>query len=404
MFRMTFTKFTLKMLCGAILAATIGSQASLAQDAGTKSMDEAMTIIATQVRGYLKEVDSSGGTKYVTVQAFKGTATGTAGALFGQCLRRCLNDYDDVEVVESVANYSVDGEYRIDPKDRVVVMSVTVRDGLGNGGPGVDGSVIQRKFFPTADEVAVLLGSTSDTSSTNGSAENREAKIDQLVESARRPNVVVETTDISKPATIVKPSESFPYGVELALRNGDDYSPLPVDQSAQSRGFALVDIDPGREFAVRIENPTDNYVGVEITFDGINVFAFSENQYFRQLGKYAIKPHNQSSYIKGWHHRGPDEYSKHELFSFIVTNYGDSAAARFGATSNLGTMTVVFYECHLTRGSKGVPSNQNAVGLGGKVEAKIDSVPLQFGRMLGAVSVRYSRPAHPVDLPAAEGL
>lgn len=350
-----------------------------------------MNSIALQVGSLLQQE----GDPTVRIEGFTGPASSTAGPRLTESLRRHLTKQRKIELVSIGSSYSISGRFSVDPKDHIMVISATVHGPLG------DLQTVQDRFKTTPEEMAALLNVSTDLTDTLGPTQTpaEEAALatrqeDEILEKLSNPQVTAQPTESSPAKTVIKPSADFPYGVEIALRDGENYSALAVDDQTLTRGYAAVDIPAEQNFAVRILNNTTDFVGVAITFDGINIFAFSENEDYRKLGRMAIRPLS-SPYIKGWHHAGNDS------FSFIVTNYGESAAAELGSTSDLGAMTVVFYECEtptLTRGSKSV-NNDVGIGRGERVNANYQNVPVRFGKMLGSVSVFYNRPSHPVDLP-----
>jgi hypothetical protein len=181
--------------------------------------------------------------------------------------------------------------------------------------------------------------------------------------------------------------------VKILARDGENLVEVPTEARD---GLAAVDIKPNQEFAILIENPTEEFLGVNVALDGINMFAFSENPGYRQLGKIAIEPGSpgkpHTAILKGWHRIGDNSTA------FRVTNYGDSAAAKLGVNKGVGTITITFYRGILVPGAKGeTPSH--AIGFGSQQKMVYKDVPVRFTDILGAVSVRYLRPTPPPDLP-----
>jgi hypothetical protein len=182
-------------------------------------------------------------------------------------------------------------------------------------------------------------------------------------------------------------AKSSPYGIEIVLKKGSEYQSVPADLTLLADGFGKVDLKSDDIFAVRIYNNTSRKVGMALTIDGINIFAFSKVPYWRELGKVVVPPGEHI--IKGWNET--EDYS-HE---FQITNYADSAAAEFGATEGVGTVTATFYEGITARGG------EFGVGLGDRTEMSYGNVPFGFGKVVSTVSLKYLRPAHPDDLPPA---
>ncbi len=100
-----------------------------------------------------------------------------------------------------------------------------------------------------------------------------------------------------------------------------------------------------------------------LTIDGINSLVFSKQ--FKGVGKWVVLP-GKPDVIKGWLFDGRPSRR------FKVMDYGESVAAQFAATKDIGTITAVFCEAFApgklplnsrTQGHR-LPRRSAATGLG----------------------------------------
>jgi len=133
------------------------------------------------------------------------------------------------------------------------------------------------------------------------------------------------------------------------------------------------------------------------TLDGVNSFAFSEVRQTKgpQRGepkytKWVIK-RGKSLTLKGWHKT--NEY----VDQFKVTDFGESAAAKLGSASELGTITATFraswYEGEdPPEGEQ--PGAGIGVGFGERTTQRVreDTAPREYGVLRAAITIRYVKP------------
>lgn len=193
--------------------------------------------------------------------------------------------------------------------------------------------------------------------------------------------------------SLVKAAPQSPFAMEVLIGG------KPIAGAVQD-GAAFVGIPKDAIYEIRLYNNSDQDVGVTLTIDGINTLVFSRTPGFKEVGKWVIG-RRSTGLIRGWHIEGP--VSK----SFKVMDYGESAAAQFAATKDIGTITAVFCgafngplpleEATALAGAKG----QLATGFGPDVEQKHVPVQRTYGLDRAAISIRYAKPDES-DLPPAE--
>ncbi|MBX9654065.1 hypothetical protein K2Y11_10655 [bacterium] len=222
-------------------------------------------------------------------------------------------------------------------------------------------------------------------------------------------NVVLNPqTTLSGPRVFASPNS--PYGMEVCIKNGNDYTPrLAHDVN----GLAFLKISRGEAYAIRLINNSPHDAAVRLAVDGISVFAFSENQNY----KHFIVRRKASKLITGWHRTNQvsDE--------FLVTNYSKSAAAEILPNSpSLGTITASFsvawgegepsldrpapeiaapneapteFEPRATYGAEpgsGAPGDEpDATGRGEAIRQEYKELRRFVGPMKAAVTIRYTK-------------
>ena len=111
-----------------------------------------------------------------------------------------------------------------------------------------------------------------------------------------------------------------------------DGSPLP---EYASRGRLYVEALKGRDFTIRLTNPTSGRVAVALSVDGRNVVD-AKRTTEREATKWVLSP-GQTIEIPGWQISG--ETSRR----FFFTETSRSYAKWLGDTANVGTIEAVFF-------------------------------------------------------------
>jgi len=381
--------------------------------------DEAMQQLADEVAQYVKSDGEAGG--QISVGTFRGPAGATASPKMIKMLKDSLAG--KCKVVELGSVYSVGGKYFVrrdaSRKQLVIVIEASIYNRLG--APHLQ---LRRKIVTDMSQAPKLFGlmfdasraSLTDEENADSAAEDppadggtasdkkQEISFDQTDKTAdevalRKPQQVADAIEASfkksklhiVSETVVHASKTSPYGIEIVEKGPDgEYVAVPLEPELLAAGIAKVQLNPEQPFAVRIYNRSSHLVGVDLSLDGINVFEFSHNPFWKKLGKMLVQPGRTT--IKGWHDQGASS------FEFLVTSYGNSAAASLGVKqqdASLGTITATFYEI------VPVGSRNFGIGRGERTVMRYDNQarPVQFGGLLGAVSIKYNRSGHPDDLP-----
>lgn len=200
--------------------------------------------------------------------------------------------------------------------------------------------------------------------------------------------------------TLISSSKESPFAVELLvkpLKDHEKQTALP-QKAVQEQGKAFVTIKQGELYEVRILNGSVQEIGITLTIDGLDVFTFSED---RKDGKkdgpprftHWIVPPAQDGkpgelLLPGWH-KTADPKRKDNVFSFLVTEYGQGAVSKFPTRSQgkVGVITVSFAWSY----PKGTARSVGETGFGPARELKQKAVERVFDPPHDFVSVRYQR-------------
>jgi hypothetical protein len=197
----------------------------------------------------------------------------------------------------------------------------------------------------------------------------------------------LENPSVGLVGTRVQADRQSPYGLEILVRAGDRYQPR---KATDADGLAFVQLGRGEVFAIKLLNDSDCDAAVELSLDGLSMFAFSDNKNYRHV----IIPRKSSAVIQGWHRTN-------QLSStFVITEYVKSAAAELLANPDqVGTITATFAAAWDPK--DGPPKDESskfrdpfnpAVGRGEPVKTPYKEVTREHGRVRDVISVRYRKP------------
>ncbi|MDA7979099.1 MAG: hypothetical protein MPJ50_10070 [Pirellulales bacterium] len=371
---------TVAIACGLAIPgiAQDGVQDAVQQNAGGQAagkLDTAIGSLAQDIMKYMAADEAAG--KSIVLETLRGPNRTVSGRV-AQLLR---TEFEKAEYkIVGGGAYTVTGRFQTGERDGQSVARFNVQL-LDRSGAQVN--EYQQEITDLRDGVN-LLAPTFDAS--QGPAQQPQQLKETITEAVEKPNVFTANS-------VIKATPDSPYGIEILVWDGTKYSPTPVDKSA---GVAQCDVKPTQEFAIRVHNETNEFVGAQITLDGINMYAFSKNSFFRDFGRMAIFP-KQAPLIKGWHDQAD------QSFSFKVTNYGESAAAKLGVVEGVGTITVTFFKAYEDKSGNtaNIGSDQAGVGFGTPRKMVYTRVPVKIpaNEIIGAISVQYARPVQPLDLP-----
>jgi hypothetical protein len=119
-------------------------------------------------------------------------------------------------------------------------------------------------------------------------------------------------------------------GFDLAIVVDDVEQPELVH-----RGKVYIEALRGREFAIRLTNPTSHRVAVALSVDGLNTIDARHTDPW-SASKWVIEPY-ASTVISGW------QVSGSTARRFYFTGERDSYGAKIGRTENLGVIEAVVY-------------------------------------------------------------
>lgn len=119
-------------------------------------------------------------------------------------------------------------------------------------------------------------------------------------------------------------------GFDLSVMVDD--APLP---EYDARGTVYVEALRGREYELRVTNPTGTRVAVALAVDGLNTID-AKHTPASSASKWIIEPYD-SIVISGW------QVSDSAARRFFFTNEESSYGAKLGKTENLGVIEAVFF-------------------------------------------------------------
>lgn len=187
------------------------------------------------------------------------------------------------------------------------------------------------------------------------------AKHQKMLDAFKHPNVHLSGTEIQT-------SANSPYAIEVHVQkiNGTDYETRQAAPDSERKGLPFVPISKGELIAVRLINKSPHAAAVNLSIDGVNCFAFSEDA---KDSRYWILEPNSSTLIRGWHKN--DKQS----VEFKVVDFPDTAAAKLNLkpSSTIGTISAAFSAAW----------NDNTVTSKDKPKDEADSRGAGFGKVFG---------------------
>ncbi len=271
-------------------------------------------------------------------------------------------------------------------QELLVTVEAKMKDRSGRSAGTIVKTISQR------DDVLKLFGATVDID-TLPIGQNTKQASNKIIEQS------LDTPDFEPVDSGVAPSKTSPFSVviEVDVDGKGNYAPLPA---TNENGLAFVDLQLGQEYAIRVVNHSGKPVGVEVSIDGINMFAFSKIPSYQRSGKIFLA--SPETRIEGWHVADGPGGSK----AFLITEFPQSAQALIGTkdSSRLGTINVLFRSTWKEGeepppqpvGVKGEPGT----GLGQPKNNTFKPTRCFFGAIRASVSIRYTKPApKPPGLP-----
>jgi hypothetical protein len=107
-------------------------------------------------------------------------------------------------------------------------------------------------------------------------------------------------------------------------------------EELRHRGTTYIEALRGREYSLRITNPTPHRVAVALSVDGLNTIDAKHTDAF-SAAKWVLEPY-ESTEISGW------QVSDRSARRFFFTGERNSYGAALGSTENLGVIEAVFFQ------------------------------------------------------------
>jgi hypothetical protein len=391
MFAMTIANLrSLRLAIALSMGCLLPGGLARAQEARFSNMKSAMEALAKDISKQMTQR----GVDNLAIREFSGPSGASASSRIAQALTEQLSALTPkVNTTTSPGSWSVAGNFSVDKNEAngnaEIFIESTLKDPKGRTSATLITPIITNESETlTMFGVTATLPTSVPPGATNvdGSPKTvAEARADATLAAIDSPKVAIEKA-------LVKAAPASPFAVELLI-NGQPVPPVVEG------GAAFVNIPKGAEYEIRLVNNSGKPAGVTLTIDGISSLSFSPR--FKAIGKWVVLP-GAPNIIKGW------LFDDKPARRFKVMDYGESAAAQFASTKDIGTITAVF--CEAFEPGKLPPEQQKllatrdqlATGLGAEVDFRAKPVSFQFGADVTAISIRYAKPDES-DLPPLEG-
>jgi hypothetical protein len=214
--------------------------------------------------------------------------------------------------------------------------------------------------------------------------EDGKRRAEHLLTAIAHPEAAVQSGAAAAAAT-------SPYSIQILVKRQGGQEPL---ETTMRDGMAWVKLAAGDIYEVKLSNRSEFDAAVELTIDGLNLFAFGEG---RREGRVLVRARD-AVVVKGWYRTA--EVSN----EFKVTQYADSPAARLlPPPEAVGTVTASFAAAwpkdrppppdEPDRGDRGEAGAEGlATTAGDAVKQHYAEAERLVGEVRAIVSIRYSRP------------
>lgn len=163
------------------------------------------------------------------------------------------------------------------------------------------------------------------------------------------------------------------------------------------RGTTYIEAIRGREYSLRITNPTGHRVAVALAVDGLNTIDAKHTDGWN-AAKWVLEPY-ESTEISGW------QVSGTTARKFFFTGERNSYGAALGKTENLGVIEAIFYRERerpiaqfreeRSRDAAAAPKaaandDYAATGMGGRTRHEVERVDIDLDpQPISTVRIRY---------------
>jgi hypothetical protein len=242
-------------------------------------------------------------------------------------------------------------------------------------------ALVEFKFdrkLKNPDILVQVLGVTRpDPGAGNGASKAERAELKGRLNNPR--------VDVHKGDPRIKADPKSKYAIEICVKKGSGYVPR---QAAEDQGLAFVPLGRDEVFAVKLINDSDHDAVVELTLDGLSMFAFSDTH---RSCRHFVVSKRSSALIEGWHR------TNKRADAFKITDY-PAVKELLANPDDIGTITATFAAAW-EPGQK-APQDESSkfrdpfgVGRGDPVQTQFRDVVRQRGRMRDVISVRYKKAA-----------
>jgi hypothetical protein len=360
------------VLAGLILAGWLGGAAPARAN---RPLQLELKEAAQQIARYLRQRSDSVAVSTFTCNHADAPPTNYGGGIY----KSLCEELERLALrINPEARYIVSGTYRIiidassDPKELALKLELRLRERGSSKGFEL---VIERAVI-SEEAVVGALGLTVSLP-PEASPLQRRQEIEAQVEKPK-PGHLEQTRVFAKPDS--------PYGLEVLVKRGSKFEPCPVRTKG---GLVRADLKRDDVYAVRLINNSDHESAVNLTIDGLDLFAFSDNR-----GAQIILKPKSTALVKGW----PRTFT--ESNEFLVTEYARSAAHQLKSTGEVGVITANFAAAWPVNGPRPAdePADPNpgaratdATGHGAPFEEKYTPVNRNVGVLRATVAVRYAK-------------
>jgi hypothetical protein len=171
-----------------------------------------------------------------------------------------------------------------------------------------------------------------------------------------------------------------------------DGRPLPV---YPWRGVRYVEALKGREYAIRLRNPTGGRVAVALSVDGLNTID-ARRTTVAEARKWVLGPYETVT-IRGW------QTSRAQARRFFFTSEEQSYAQRLGRGSDLGIISAVFLRERVPVTPTTAHRRRDDAGRD-EMRSKSEPTPSSAGQAPSAAQTRPSAESTAAEEYAATGL
>lgn len=332
--------------------------------------------------------------------------TGLSEAFVAECKRQKLT-------IDRAANFIVSGRFFVTEPERpgeplVLKLDWDLRKRNGQTVVEIMPTRVETSLVvsdPTFLAQAVGLVGIVSSGNDVGSPNKAESVDDAATAVPKRvSDLALRPTGHIEENTFIKSAPTSQFAVEIRSR------PANTDQEHQAlpatieNGQPHVSIPAGHEYQIWIYNQSGAPVAVAPSIDGLSTFQFANASYRDPIsGKLTRKhyvvegntsPNPQASIgvIRGWHF---SDAEPNNVGRFLVSNYGDSAAASLGIPEGLDTGAIHLQFCRCVAANRGVRtrgiSPKLATAVGSTETVRFQTSELLPGDVFEFLTIRYQR-------------